>query len=33
MSGLVLGAGDGAGCGGWRWARGGMFCELPNGEM
>jgi len=26
-------AGDCAGCRGWRWARGGMFCELPNREM
>ena len=28
-----LDAGVGAGCGGWRRARGGMLCELPNGEM
>jgi len=30
---MALGAGDAAGYDLWCWARGGMFCELPNGEM
>jgi hypothetical protein len=32
-AGMALGAGDAAGYDLWCWARGGMFCELPNGEM
>jgi len=31
--GLALGAGGATGYDLWCWARGGMFCELPNGEM
>ena len=33
VRGMALGAGDAAGYDLWCWARGGMFCELPNGEM
>ena len=30
---MALGVGDAAGYDFGCWARGGMFCELPNGEM
>ena len=30
---MAVGAGDAAGYDLWCWARGGMFCELPTGEM
>ena len=30
---MALGAGDAAGYDLWCWARGGMFCQLPNGEI